>query len=275
MPVKVLDKYGSGTYADVADGIRWAADNGAKVINLSLGGSSPASYLEDAATYAHNKGVTIVAASGNDGSSSVSYPAAYDNYVIAVGAARYDETRAYYSNYGSSLDLTAPGGDLNVDQNKDGYGDGILQQTFGRTTNSWGYYFYQGTSMAAPHVAGVVALVISKGIAIAPDQVRAVLESTALNKWTQDSQNDWFRSAQRAINGSYSAEVDGLALNAKLTSISINLQGKTNATIAFSWFIESGLDSGEYIAFDVSTIISSFVSGERCPRPMKMLMLIW
>ena len=179
MPIKVLNNNGSGTYADVADGIRWAADHGAKIINLSLGGSSPASYLEDAVAYAYNKGVTIAAASGNDGSSSVSYPAAYDNYVIAVGATRYDETRASYSNYGSSIDLVAPGGDLNVDQNGDGYGDGILQQTFSRTTNNWGYYFYQGTSMAAPHVAGVAALVISKGIAISPAQVMAVLESTA------------------------------------------------------------------------------------------------
>lgn len=71
--------------------------------------------------------------------------------------------------------------------------------------------------------------------------------------WTEDSQNDWFRSTQRAINGSYSAEVDGLALDAKLTSIPIYLQGRTNATITFSWYIESGLDLGEYLAFNVST----------------------
>ncbi len=71
--------------------------------------------------------------------------------------------------------------------------------------------------------------------------------------WTEDSQNDWFRSSQRASHGSRSAEVDGPASNAALTSIAINLQGKTNAKVTFSWYIESGLDSGEYIAFDVST----------------------
>ncbi|MCJ7789365.1 MAG: S8 family serine peptidase [Candidatus Atribacteria bacterium] len=71
--------------------------------------------------------------------------------------------------------------------------------------------------------------------------------------WTEDSQNDWFRSTQRAINGTYSAEVDGRASNARLISIPIDLQGRTNATITFSWYIESSLDKGEYLAFDVST----------------------
>lgn len=179
MPIKVLDSRGSGSYADVAEGIRFAADNGAKVINLSLGGSVGTSYLEEAVAYAYNKGVTIVAASGNGSSGSVSYPAAYDNYVIAVGATRYDETRASYSNYGSALDIMAPGGDINVDQNGDGYGDGILQQTFGRRTNSWGYYFYQGTSMATPHVAAAAAMVIASGIATSPDDVRNVLQNSA------------------------------------------------------------------------------------------------
>ncbi|OGZ41615.1 MAG: hypothetical protein A3C80_00225 [Candidatus Ryanbacteria bacterium RIFCSPHIGHO2_02_FULL_45_43] len=179
MPVKVLDSRGSGTYADVADGIRWAADNGATVVNLSLGGPTPATYLESAIRYAYEKGVTIVAASGNDGAGVVSYPAAYDDYVIAVGATRFDEARAPYSNYGSALDIVAPGGDLSVDQNGDGYGDGVLQQTFNNRPYSFGYFFYQGTSMATPHIAGVAALVISSGIATTPDQVRLALQSTA------------------------------------------------------------------------------------------------
>jgi subtilisin family serine protease len=90
-----------------------------------------------------------------------------------------------------------------------------------------------------------------------PVEITVFTDSFEISKWnglwTQDIQNDWFRSTQRAINGSYSAEVDGRASNAKLTSIPIDLQGKTNATITFSWYIESGLDSGEYLAFDVST----------------------
>jgi serine protease len=182
MPVKVLNKNGSGTDASVANGIIWATDHGAKIINLSLGGPSPSSTLGDAVKYAYDHGVTVIAAAGNDGSSQVSYPAAYDDYVIAIGATRYDETLAYYSNYGASLDLVAPGGDLNVDQNKDGYGDGVLQNTFNpntKNTADFGYWFFQGTSMAAPHVSGVAALLLAHGNAATPDEVRAALQETA------------------------------------------------------------------------------------------------
>jgi len=180
MPVKVLDATGAGAYANVALGIRYAADNGAKVINLSLGGTSDSTTLKDAVAYASGKGVTIIAACGNDNKPTCLYPAAYDTYVIAVGATQYDETKAPYSNYGPSLDLVAPGGNNNLDQNKDGYADGVLQQTFrivsGRIT--WGYYFFQGTSMAAPHVSGVAALLIAKGNATTPDQIRTALQNT-------------------------------------------------------------------------------------------------
>jgi len=182
MPVKVLDKRGSGTYSNIAKGIRYAAEHGAQVINLSLGGSVPSATLQDALAFAYNKGVTIVAAAGNDGLGTISYPAAYDDYVIAVGATRYDGSRAYYSNYGSSLDLMAPGGDITVDQNGDGAGDGILQNTFDPNTKnpkSFGYWLFQGTSMASPHVAGAAALLIAHGTAHSPDEIRSVLQETA------------------------------------------------------------------------------------------------
>lgn len=179
IPVKVLDKNGSGTYANVAKGIRFAADKGAKVINLSLGGSSSSQTLLDAVSYAYSKGATIVAAAGNSGTNVIAYPAAYDQYVIAVGATRYDETLAYYSSFGPSLDLVAPGGDLRVDQNGDGYGDGILQQTFQGGTNNFAYWFFQGTSMAAPHVSAVAALIIANGNATTPDRVQTILQQSA------------------------------------------------------------------------------------------------
>lgn len=178
MPVKVLDATGTGSYQQVADGIYYAVNNGAKIINMSLSGSSPGQTLENAVAYAYNKGVTVIAASGNDGSSSCDYPAAYDNYAIAVGATQYDQTRAPYSNYGSSLDIVAPGGNTDLDQNADGYADGVCQQTFSDTPKDWAYWFYQGTSMAAPHVSGVAALLISTGVT-GPDAVREALESTA------------------------------------------------------------------------------------------------
>jgi len=187
MPVKVLNSKGAGTYANVAEGIIWATYQGANVINLGLGGAEPSKTLENAVAYAYNYGVTVIAAAGNNGTGNMCYPAAYDDYVIAVGATRYDETLAYYSNYGLSLDLVAPGGDLNVDQNGDGYSDGILQQTYQKNDTDeifWGYCFMEGTSMAAAHVSGVAALLIASGIANTPDGVREALEFTAEDKGT-------------------------------------------------------------------------------------------
>jgi len=189
MPVKVLAKRGrvsSGSHADIASGIYFAADNGADVINMSLGGPSGSNTLRDAVAYAYGKGVTIICAAGNDGAGApASYPAAYDEYCIAVGATRYDQASAYYSTTGSYVDITAPGGQIYIegttqilDQNGDSYGDGILQQTFGRNPKDWGYWFYQGTSMAAPHVSGVAALLISTGVT-GPDAIREALEDTA------------------------------------------------------------------------------------------------
>lgn len=166
MPVRVLDGGGSGTYADIADGIHWATDHGAQVINMSLGGSSDSTAMHDAVKYAYNKNVVIVCAAGNDGKEVVSYPAKYAES-IAVSATRYDEQIVGYSNYGAEIDLAAPGGDTSIDQNGDGYKDGVLQLTFKHPysgADEWAYYFFQGTSMATPHVTAVAALVISCGV---------------------------------------------------------------------------------------------------------------
>ena len=184
MPVKVLNKRGSGTLDQLVDGIYFATNNSADVISMSLGwppGYDPGEPLKVALDYAHENGVTIVSASGNDYASEVSYPAAHDK-CIAVGATGYDETRVGYSNYGIALDIMAPGGDSSVDLNGDGYYDGVLQNTFNPNTKNpsdFGYWFFTGTSMATPHVSGVAALLISAGVASTPDQVREALQSTA------------------------------------------------------------------------------------------------
>jgi serine protease len=180
MPVKVLNSRGTGTYSAIAQGIVFAADNGARVINMSLTGPASSVALQDAVTYAYNRGSVLVGASGND-NGPIGYPAAYSE-VIAVGATRYDETRSYYSNYGAQLDLVAPGGDTNIDQNGDGYVDGVLQQTFvpqGKDYGAFNYYFFQGTSMAAPHVAGLAALLMAQDPTLTPAQVKARLIATA------------------------------------------------------------------------------------------------
>jgi len=132
MPVKVLDYSGSGTAQSLSDGLYWATDHGAQVINMSFGWRSvydPGCVVHDAIKYAYNKGVVLVASSGNRGIYMVSYPARYIE-VIAVGATRYDDTRTAYSQYGSGLEVMGPGGDISVDQNGDGLVDGILQETF-------------------------------------------------------------------------------------------------------------------------------------------------
>jgi len=178
LPVKVLSFIGEGLDSWVIDGIRWATNHGADIINLSFGGGYPSEALEDAINYAYENRVTVVAASGNDGNDEVDYPAAYDN-CIAVGAVRYDKSLTYYSNYGDALDLVAPGGDKSVDQNGDGYVDGILQETFWFLGMGWWYRYKSGTSMASPHVAGVAALVKSLHPEYEADDIRQVLQETA------------------------------------------------------------------------------------------------
>ncbi len=178
MPVKVLNSAGSGSHTAIANGIRWAADHGAKVISMSLGGSTGSTTLSSAVTYAWGMGCVICAATGNTGRSGVSYPARYTE-CIAVGATRFDGKRAGYSTYGTGIDVVAPGGDTSVDQNGDGYGDGILQQTFATgTPTTFGYYFFQGTSMATPHVAAIAAMVAANKPAYTNAQIRSAIESS-------------------------------------------------------------------------------------------------
>lgn len=178
LPVKVMCFLGFGLDSWIIDGIRWATENYADIINLSLGGSTPSEAFQEAINYAYKKGVTLVAASGNDGVSEVGYPAAFEN-CIAVGAVRYDKNITSYSNYGDALNLVAPGGDLNEDQNGDGRKDGIYQETFWFLGIGWGYWYSTGTSMASPHVAGVAALVKSLHPNYTPDEIRQVLQDTA------------------------------------------------------------------------------------------------
>ncbi|MFK7989225.1 MAG: S8 family serine peptidase [Sandaracinaceae bacterium] len=178
MPLRVLDRNGSGGWGGIAAAIRYAADHGAHVINMSLGGGSSSRAAQRAIDYAHKRGVLVVAAAGNSSRSRVEYPARY-NHVVAVGAVRYDRELTFYSCYGTGLDVVAPGGDIRVDQNDDGMPDGVVQNTLvNGNPQNFDYLAWQGTSMAAPHVAGVGALIYGAGIQD-PDTVEHILKQSA------------------------------------------------------------------------------------------------
>lgn len=157
--VRVLNNSGSGTLDDVANGIIHAADSGADVISLSLGASVGATTLKNAVDYAWNKGVVVVAAAGNNGTSLPTYPAYYSN-AIAVAATDSNDNKASFSNYGSSwVDVAAPG--VNIVS----------------TYRGSSYASLSGTSMATPHVAGLAGLLDAQGRSAS--QIRAAIENTA------------------------------------------------------------------------------------------------
>jgi thermitase len=162
MALKVLDAGGSGSYADVASAVTYAADHGAKIINLSLGGGYDSQALHDAVVYAHNAGCVLAAATGNDGISEVLYPAKYAE-VLAIAATGSTDQWAWFSNYGPEVDVAAPGVSIYS------------------TYLGGGYIYRSGTSMAAPHVAGLAALIWSEYPSYTNDQVEGRIEKTAVD----------------------------------------------------------------------------------------------
>ena len=182
---------GGGSTFDIANSVLYAAglpnvsgftaSPPCQIQNLSLGGSGFSQTFQDACTDAHNSGSMVIAAAGNENSSTPSFPAAYQN-VTSVAAVDFERRRAPYSNFHPSVDLAAPGGDVSVDRNGDGYADGVLSTKPDDTvtpTDFDNFSFYQGTSMAAPHVAGVAALVLGLNPSQTPAQIEMILTSTA------------------------------------------------------------------------------------------------
>ncbi|MDZ8139422.1 MAG: S8 family peptidase [Nostoc sp. DedQUE04] len=205
MPVKALDSSGSGSYSSISKGIRYAVDNGANVINLSLGGGSSNRTLESAINYASSKGVIVVMAAGNDGDSSPDYPARYASKSgIAVGAVDKNNNLADFSNRSGTNPIayvTAPG-----------------VKVYSSVPNNQ-YATYSGTSMAAPHVAGIVALMLSANSNLTDAQVRQIVTETAENS-TQTTSSSFKISNVSSLASRVIAESAGN--NTQTTNSSFN-----------------------------------------------------
>jgi len=195
MAVKVMNDSGEGTDISVAQGIEYAVDNGADIITMSLGVESSTIALKEAVEYASDHRVLLVAAAGNEGASSVSYPGAYPQ-VIAVGASDKFDGRASFSNYGSDLEIMAPGTDI----------------WSTKPTNT--YRFLDGTSTATPFVSGVAALMLSVNPGLTPEEVREQINSTARDLMSPgwDSETGWgllnASAAVVAVSGPSTAVID-------------------------------------------------------------------
>ena len=192
MAVKVLNSNGFGSESAIADGILFALYNGAKVINLSLGSSSKSRLLEDAIDTAVAAGITVVAAAGNEYSDISSFPAAFDN-VISVAALDEDNNRAWFSNFGK-VDISAAG----VDVKSLKLGGGTVE--------------YSGTSMAAPHIAGIVTLILQAHPGFSAKQVTQALESTATDLGRVGKDNQFGSGLVNALTATAAAYSSSLVL---------------------------------------------------------------
>jgi len=227
MPLRALG-IGGGTSYDVSQAVRFAAglanDSGtvpeqrADIINLSLGGGGFSQAEQALFDEVRSVGVIVVAAAGNDASQVASYPASYQG-VISVSAVDIQRRRAPYSNFGSQVDIAAPGGDNGGDLNGDGYPDGVLST--GGSSTGFVYSFLTGTSMATPHVAGVLALMKSVNAQLSPEDIDALLENGEL---TDDlgppGRDDQFGygllNAERAVSAALTASGNPPADNPRI-----------------------------------------------------------
>lgn len=191
MPLRALGRQSTGTSYDILQAVRYAAgmrndsgqvpDRPVDILNLSFGGQTFSEAEQNVYSQARNNGVILVASAGNSASDTPFYPAAYDG-VISVSAVDINASLAPYSNFGDTIDVAAPGGNLSADLNGDGYGDGILSTSGDDSSGTVRhvYRFFQGTSMAAPHVSGVAALMKALRPSMTPEEFDSFVQSGAI-----------------------------------------------------------------------------------------------
>lgn len=252
MPIRVLG-VGGGTSYDIMQGIRYAAglsnDSGtvpsqaADVINMSLGGSGSSISEQETITEAYEAGSILVAAAGNSASSVLNYPASYDG-VISVSATDISGGLAFYSDFGSAIDVAAPGGNTLTDANLDGQPDGVystLVDDSGSVRRST-YGFYNGTSMASPHVAGVIALMKAVHPELTPTQVDALLFNELITddfgSAGRDDQFGWgqinaFKAVTQALELANGGAVD-LPVLLRASPSSITLSSDSSGTVSLT-----------------------------------------
>lgn len=214
MPLKVLSGSGGGEIADIAEAIKFAADHDADIINMSLGGGGDSHMMKEAIAYAHSKGVTIIAAAGNEGRNAASYPARYPD-VISVSATDAAGEKASYSNFGAGVDIAAPGGSGTSETGR------IIQNTVNPATGETVFVGFQGTSMAAPHVAGVAALIRATGVD-SPEEIADILKQSS-RKVKEDR-----------LNHFGTGHLDANA------AVQLALKGKITFNDFFRWLRKSG-----------------------------------
>lgn len=253
MVVKILDQYGDGWYSDLVKGIVYAVDNGARIINLSMGGTPSSEALQEAVNYAHAHGALVVAAAGNDGG-AVLYPAACE-HVLAIAATDQNDGRPSFSNYGSQVDVAAPG--LNI-----------------YSTWPWveGYSTKSGTSMATPHVSGLAALIWSARPDRTAEQVTGIITTTArdVNSSTlpgRDEYLGWGRiDASHAV--STTVHAGNLHLAASRPQLIVGESAVITATIPpvsgtlhlFTFTASGGTVSPTIITIDNEEMTTTFIA---------------
>ncbi|WP_025693346.1 S8 family peptidase [Paenibacillus zanthoxyli] len=214
LPVKVLDKTGAGTTYSVAEGIIWAADHGAKVINLSLGNYADSQFLHDAVKYAYDRDVVLVSAAGNDNTERPGYPAAYPE-VLAVAATNASGDKASFSNYGDYVDVTAPG------------------ESIASTYPGSQYAALSGTSMASPHAAALAGLVRSLNPDLTNKEVMDLMTKNTVDlgspghdKYFGWGQLDIYKTLQAASGGEVPLELWPQHVRKKINLLERSLKTK-------------------------------------------------